>query len=84
MWPLAVVVVDVGAEDVLEVAAVDDQQPVQALGADRADESFGDRVRFRRSHRRFTIRMPSLRKTSSKARLYLLVTAADQKSPTAA
>lgn len=31
MWPFAVVVVDVGAEDVLEVAAVEDQQPVEAL-----------------------------------------------------
>ena len=38
MWPLAVVVVDEDAEDVLEVAAVEDQQPVQALGSDSADK----------------------------------------------
>ena len=32
MRPLAVVVVDVGAEHAFEVTAVEDQQPVQALG----------------------------------------------------
>ena len=44
--PLAIEVLDVGAEDMLEVAAVEDQQPVQALGANRADERFGDRICF--------------------------------------
>ena len=34
------------------MASVHDQEPVEALGADGADEAFGDRVRFRRSHRR--------------------------------
>jgi hypothetical protein len=34
------------------VAAVDDQQPVEALGTDRADETLRERVRLRRSHRR--------------------------------
>jgi hypothetical protein len=52
MSPLAVVVVDVDAEDMLEVAAVEDQQPVEALTADGADEAFGDRVRLLRSHQR--------------------------------
>src|SRR5437667_8677700 len=42
---LAVVVLDVGAAQVFGVAAVEDQQPVQALGANGADEAFGDRVR---------------------------------------
>jgi hypothetical protein len=40
------------AEHALEVAPIDDQQPVQALGAGGADEAFGDRVRFRRPHGR--------------------------------
>jgi len=37
MWPVPVVVLDVDPKDLLEVAASDDEQPVQALGADRAD-----------------------------------------------
>jgi hypothetical protein len=40
------------AEDALEVASVDDQEPVEAFGPDRADEALGGRVRLRRSHRR--------------------------------
>ena len=49
--PLAVVVVGVDAKDVLEVASAEDQQPVQTLGTDGANEPFRDRVRLRRSHR---------------------------------
>jgi len=41
MRPLRVVVGRVRAEDVLEVAAADDQQPVEAFGADGTDEPFG-------------------------------------------
>ena len=35
---VAVVMLDVGAQDLLEVATADDQQPVEALGADGADQ----------------------------------------------
>jgi hypothetical protein len=35
----------VGAEDMFEVAAADDEQVVEALAADGADPPFGDRVR---------------------------------------
>ena len=52
MRPVDVVVVDVDAQDALEVAAVDDQQPIQALGADGSDEALGDGVCLRRPHRR--------------------------------
>jgi hypothetical protein len=52
MWPLAVVVSHVETEDALEVAAVEDQQPVQALRTDCAHEALGDRVRLRRPYRR--------------------------------
>jgi hypothetical protein len=45
-------VVGEDAEHTLEVTPVDDQEPVQALGAGGADEAFGDRVRLWRSHRR--------------------------------
>ena len=47
--PLGVVVVDIDAEDMLEVATVEDQQPVEALGTHRSDEAFGDRVRLGRA-----------------------------------
>src|SRR5438270_8831160 len=50
MWPLGVVVVDVDAECPFEVAAIGDQQPVEALGADRSDEALCDRDCLRRPH----------------------------------
>ena len=50
--PLAVVVVDVDAEHVFEVTAVEDQQPVQALGTHGPHEAFCDRVRLRCAHGR--------------------------------
>jgi DNA-binding CsgD family transcriptional regulator len=70
--PFAVVVLDVGAHDALEVASVQDQQPVEAFGADSADEALRNRVRTRCRTGVLTIRMPSLRKTSSNGPLYLL------------
>jgi hypothetical protein len=47
MRPLAVVVVDKDAEDVLKVAAVEEQQPVETLSTDRANKPLRDRVRLR-------------------------------------
>jgi hypothetical protein len=38
---VGVVVLDVDSEDLLEVAAPEDQQPVQALGPHRADPALG-------------------------------------------
>ena len=35
-----------------ELSSVEDEEPVQALGACGADEAFGDRVRFGRADRR--------------------------------
>jgi hypothetical protein len=49
---MAVVVVGVDAEHALEVAAVHDQEPVETLSADGADEALGDCVRSWGSHRR--------------------------------
>jgi hypothetical protein len=43
---MAVVVVDEDAEHALEVPAVEDEEPVEALRADGADEALGDRIRF--------------------------------------
>ena len=56
--PLTVVVVRVDAKDVLEVAPVQDQQPVEALRADGANESLSDRVRLRA----YSDRAPSWRR----------------------
>ena len=39
-------------QDSFEVAAVEDQQPVEALGTHGSDEALGDRVRFGRADRR--------------------------------
>ena len=49
---LAVVVLEVLANDVREVAFAADQDPVEALAADRSDDAFGVGVRDRRAHRR--------------------------------
>jgi hypothetical protein len=49
---MPVVVLDVDTKDLLQMAAPDDQQPIQALGADGADPPFCVRVRGRRPHRR--------------------------------
>jgi hypothetical protein len=43
---------DVDAEDVFELAAAEDQQPVEAFAADCADPALHVRVRIRRLHRR--------------------------------
>jgi len=48
----AIVVLDVDAQDVFEVAAADDQEPVETFGSDGSDKPLGVRVRLRRSHRR--------------------------------
>ncbi len=39
---------DIDAEDVFELAAADDQQPVEALAADAADPSLHVGIRVRR------------------------------------
>jgi hypothetical protein len=51
MWPMGVVVVDVDAQDTLELSAAADQEPVEAVAANGADPVFGERVRLRRPKR---------------------------------
>jgi hypothetical protein len=43
-------VVDEAPKDALEVALIQDQKPVEALGGDGADEALGGCVRLRRAH----------------------------------
>jgi hypothetical protein len=50
---MLVVVQRVSGHDVLEVAAAEYQQPVEALAADAADPALGVGARLRRSYRRF-------------------------------
>jgi len=47
MRPVAVVVVDVDAEHLLELSPTDDQDPVEAVASYRADPALGERVRLR-------------------------------------
>jgi hypothetical protein len=51
MRPLRVVVAGLGAEHVLEVAASEDEQPVEALGADGAHEPLREGVGLWRTDR---------------------------------
>ena len=69
MWTLLVEVPDVDAEDVLELAATEDQQPVEALPPHAADPAFGVGVRVRRLDRRPDDLDAFTAKTPSKARL---------------
>jgi hypothetical protein len=43
-------VIDEHAEHTLEVAAIHDQEPVEAFSTGGTDEAFGGRLRLRRSH----------------------------------
>ena len=47
MRTMAVVMIDVGVQDVLELATAGDQDPVEALAPHGADEALGKRVRLR-------------------------------------
>ena len=66
---VAVVVLDVDSKDLLEVAASDDQQPVQTLGPDRPHPALGVRVRPGRPQRRAehlaTVRAENLVETAA-------------------
>ena len=46
VWSVAVVMIDVDAQDALEVSTISDEQPVEALGAHGPHESLGDGVRL--------------------------------------
>ena len=49
MRPVAVVVVDIDTEYLLELSPADDQDPVEAVAPDGADPALGERVRLRRA-----------------------------------
>ena len=51
MWPVLVVMALVDAQDVLEVMRAEDEDPIEAFGADRADPAFGVGVGVRRLDR---------------------------------
>ena len=70
--PSVVVVAHVDAEDLLELAAAEDQQAIEALAADAADPALNVRVAFGARTGVRTILMPSLVKTASNAAENLL------------
>src|SRR5713226_9015784 len=72
MRPMTVVVVDVDAEHLLELSPADDQDPVEAVAADGADQRSANAFACGARNGVRMISTPSLRKTSSKARLNLL------------
>ena len=49
MWPLLVEVADVDAEDMLELAATEDQEAIEALPTYAADPAFRVGIRVRRA-----------------------------------
>jgi hypothetical protein len=49
--PMRVVVLDVDAQDVFELSAACDQEPVEAIAADGAHPALGERIRVRRAKR---------------------------------
>ncbi len=67
VWPVLVVVTPVNAEHVLEMAAAEDEDPVEAVGANRAHPTLGEGVRVRGLNWRADDLDASVRKTSSKA-----------------
>jgi hypothetical protein len=52
VWTMPVVVLGVDPQDLLQVPSADNQQPIQALGADRADPSLREGVCVGCLHRR--------------------------------
>ena len=52
VWAMLVVVLDIHPEDLFQVTTANDQQPVEALGADGTDPPLGIGVRVRRLDRR--------------------------------
>ena len=52
VWAMSVVVLDIDPEDLFQVTSADDQQPVEALGADGTDPTLRMGVRVRRPDRR--------------------------------
>ena len=72
MRAVAVVVVDESTKHTLEVAPVEDQEPVDALRAGGADEALSDRIRLGRGPASGRSRCPRFAKTASKSRVNLL------------
>ena len=68
MWPMAVVMIDEDANDLLEMLAVEDQEPIQTLRANGPYEPLRTPLACGARNGVQTISIPSLWKTSSKLR----------------
>ena len=80
MRPVRVVVIHEYAQDTFEMIPVHDQEPVEALRADGADEALGDRVRLRRPYRRLDDPDTFTGEDGIEVTRELAVTVADQES----
>ena len=76
---MAVVVVDEDANHLLEMLAVEDQEPIQTLRANRPYEPFRDTVCLRRATRRANDLYPIAREDSVKTLRELLIPVANRK-----
>ena len=61
MWTMSGVVITEDAKDLVEMRAIEDQQPIETLRADGPHQSLGHPVRLRRAKRCANDLDPSLR-----------------------
>ena len=80
MWPMAVVVVDEDADDVLEMLAIEYQESIQTLRASRPHEPFRDTVCLRRAKGRANDLYPLALKDPVKTLEELLIPIANQEA----
>src|SRR5690348_4339025 len=80
MRPSVVVVGHVLRQDGPQVRLVDDERVIQALGAERADNTFGDRVGVRRPGRGLDYREPLAGEDRVEANRELPVAVADEEA----
>ena len=80
MWSMAVAMVDEDANDLLEMLAVEDQEPIQTLRANRPHEPFRNTVCLRRAKRRANDLYPLALKDPVKTLGELLIPIANQEA----
>jgi hypothetical protein len=80
MWPMAVVMVDEDANDLLEMLTVEDQEPIQTLRANRPHEPFRDTVCLRSAKRRANNLYPLAFENSVKTLGELVIAIANQEA----
>ncbi len=80
MWPMAVVMLREDVEDPLKMLVVQDQQPVETLGANGPHKSLRHAIRLRRAKRRANDLQPTASKHLVKTVGEFLVPVPDQEA----